>query len=270
MDVDREQDSYGHSLLSAQGVEKPRRGDDGDMTEPTTRARRGGHSPSSAKESPWRVAKSRYRLAIAVAVGVVAGVVTLVITRNELAPMVGWDVTVAVFTGWVWLTIWPMDAAATKDLAVRADPTQKSTDALIVVATLASLAAVAVVLVSASSAKGLEKGALAFLAIVSVALSWLMLHTLFTLRYALLYYSEQPTGAVDFHQDEPPQYSDFAYLAFTLGMTFQVSDTDLQSAKIRATALRQALLAYLFGTVILATTINLIAGLGSGGGGGGG
>jgi uncharacterized membrane protein len=239
------------------------------MTEPATGARRANHAPSTRKGSPWRVAKSRHRLAIAVAVGVVAGVVTLVLTRNELAPMIGWDVTVAVYVGWVWLTIWPMDAAATKDLAVRVDPTQKSTDALIIVATLASLAAVAVVLVSANSAKGLEKGALAFLAIVSVALSWLMLHTLFTLRYAALYYREDPPGAVDFHQDEPPQYSDFAYLALTLGMTFQVSDTDLQSATLRATALRQALLAYLFGAVILATTINLIAGLGSSGGGGG-
>jgi uncharacterized membrane protein len=217
---------------------------------------------------PWRVAKSRSRLAIALGFGVVAAVVTLVLTRNELAPMIGWDVTVAVFAGWVWLTIWPMDAAETKDLAARVDPTQKSTDALIIVATLFSLGAVAVVLISANSAKGVEKGALAFLAIVSVALSWLMLHTLFTLRYALLYYREKPPGGVDFHQDEPPQYSDFAYLALTLGMTFQVSDTDLQTSTFRATALRQALLAYLFGAVILASTINLIAGLGSGGGGG--
>jgi len=70
-----------------------------------------------------------------------------------------------------------------------------------------------------------------------------------------------------FNQDTPPRYLDFAYLAFTIGMTFQVSDTDLETPSIRTTALRHALLSYLFGAVILATTINLISGLGSGSGG---
>ncbi len=236
------------------------------MSRPAKPAGRPARGKPAGSASPWRVPRSRHRLAIAVAAGIVAGVLTLVLTRNELAPMVGWDVTVAVFVAWVWITVWPMDADETKDLASEVDPTAHSTDVLIIVATIASLAAVAVVLVSANSTKGVEKAVLAALAIVSVALSWVMLHTLFTLRYAVLYYGDDPPGAVSFNQDEPPQYSDFAYLAFTLGMTFQVSDTDLQSTRLRATALRQALLSYLFGAVILATTINLIAGLGSGGG----
>jgi len=67
---------------------------------------------------------------------------------------------------------------------------------------------------------------------------------------------------VDFNEDEPPCYTDFAYLAFTLGMTFQVSDTDLKTKVIRRTALQHALLSYLFGTVIIASMINLVAGLG--------
>ena len=88
-------------------------------------------------------------------------------------------------------------------------------------------------------------------------MSWVAIHTVFTLRYAQLYYSGTP-GAIDFNQPEPPAYADFAYHAFTMGMAFQVSDTDLQTRKIRATALRQALLSYLFGVVIVAMTINLI------------
>jgi uncharacterized membrane protein len=211
------------------------------------------------------VDKARYRLAIALFVGLIAAGITLGLGGKELAPMIGWDLTVITFTGWVWLTVWPMDAKATKSLAVREDPTQASTDALILVASVASLGAVAVVLVLANSAQGGAKAALAGLAILSVGLSWLMLHTLFTLRYALLYYRRTPEGGIDFNQDEPPQYSDFAYLGFTLGMTFQVSDTDLKTTDIRATALRHALLSYLFGAIILATTINLIAGLGSSG-----
>ena len=81
------------------------------------------------------------------------------------------------------------------------------------------------------------------------------------LRYARLYY-EGEDGGVDFHQDGKPRYSDFAYLAFTIGMTFQVSDTELTAKVMRRTAIRHALLSYLFGAVIIATMINLIAGLG--------
>jgi Protein of unknown function (DUF1345) len=96
--------------------------------------------------------------------------------------------------------------------------------------------------------------------VATVGLSWLVVHTVFRLRYALLYYTAH-AGEIEFNQHSPPRYSDFAYLAFTLGMTFQVSDTDLQTPHIRATALRHALLSYLFGAVILATSINLVAGL---------
>jgi uncharacterized membrane protein len=70
-------------------------------------------------------------------------------------------------------------------------------------------------------------------------------------------------GGVDFNEDETPAYVDFAYLAFTIGMTYQASDTDLQSRIIRATALRQAMLSYLLGAVVLAITINLVVGLGN-------
>jgi uncharacterized membrane protein len=112
--------------------------------------------------------------------------------------------------------------------------------------------------------QGAARGLLAGLALASVAASWLLVHTLYTLRYARLYYSG-PNGGVNFNQEAPPRYTDFAYLAFTLGMTYQVSDTDLQTHAVRATALRHGLLSYLYGSVILATMINLVAGLSSGG-----
>ena len=95
-----------------------------------------------------------------------------------------------------------------------------------------------------------------------MVVSWFAVHTVFTLRYARLYYSHPP-GGIDFNQSEAPTYSDFAYLAFTIGMAYQVSDTDLQTRKIRATALQHSLLSYLLGAVILAMTINLIIGLGN-------
>jgi uncharacterized membrane protein len=100
----------------------------------------------------------------------------------------------------------------------------------------------------------------AALSFASVVLAWATVHTMFTARYARMYYADAP-GGIDFNSDEAPRYSDFAYLAFTVRMTYQVSDTNITSAAIRAAALRQGLLSYVFGTGIIATMINLVAGL---------
>jgi uncharacterized membrane protein len=131
---------------------------------------------------------------------------------------------------------------------------------------VASLAAVAaVVFDSHRSGAGSRLGG-GFLALACVALSWMLVQTLFTLRYAELYYNTGDrgggeVGGIDFNQERPPQYTDFAYLATSLGMTYQVSDTNLQNHLIRAEALKHSLLSYLFGTIILAATINLVIGL---------
>jgi uncharacterized membrane protein len=91
-------------------------------------------------------------------------------------------------------------------------------------------------------------------------LSWAVVHTVFALRYAHEYYTP-PVGGIDFKSGEyEPDYGDFAYLAFTVGMTFQVSDTDVGSRSVRRTVLRHALISYLFGAVILALVVNVIAG----------
>ncbi len=88
------------------------------------------------------------------------------------------------------------------------------------------LAAVGLALLRAGSAGGATKAYLISLGVVSVALSWGLVHTIFTLRYARSYYSPVE-GGIDFNEDDPPTYLDFAYLALTIGMTFQVSDTNL-------------------------------------------
>jgi uncharacterized membrane protein len=94
---------------------------------------------------------------------------------------------------------------------------------------------------------------------MTVAFSWLLVHAVFTLRYADLYYGAG--GGIDFHDDRAPDYGDFGYVAFTIGMTYQVSDTDLVSRPIRMAAIRHALLSYLFGIAVIATTINAVASL---------
>ena len=90
-----------------------------------------------------------------------------------------------------------------------------------------------------------------------VLCAWSVVHTVYMLHYAHLYYRVHP-GGILFPGDEPPDYLDFAYLSFTLGMTFQVSDNSLAAREIRRAALFHCLLSYLFSTVIIATTINLV------------
>ena len=96
--------------------------------------------------------------------------------------------------------------------------------------------------------------------VAHVVVSWITVHTLFTLRYARLYY-DGPEGGIDFQSDDLPDYLDFVYLAFTVGMTFQVSDTNISDRRIRRAITRHALLGYLFGTVIIGVTINVVGGL---------
>lgn len=176
-------------------------------------------------------------------------------------PLAFWDSAAIIYLLWTWLVIWPMDEVMTAAHANREDPSRASSDLILLAASVASLGAVGFVLVQASSSTGLAQGLLAGVGILSVILSWALVHTIYTLRYALLFYTD-PIGGVDFKESGRPAYTDFAYLSLTLGMTFQVSDTDLSSRTFRKTALRHALLSYLFGTIIVATTINLIAGLG--------
>ena len=165
-----------------------------------------------------------------------------------------------IYLAWMWSTVWHLDAERTARQAVAEDPGRAATDVLLLASSVASLVAVGLVIVRAGNSSGAAESVQAGLGLASVVLSWCVVHTVFALRYASLYYSGTD-GGMDFNQDAPPRYSDFAYMAFTIGMTFQVSDTELTTADVRGTVLRHALLSYLFGAVILAATINLLAGL---------
>jgi uncharacterized membrane protein len=200
------------------------------------------------------------RVSMAALAGVGAGLLIALPGDWQIGMLVGWDVAAGLYLAWTWATIWHRDAAATAHLALREDPGRATTDALLLVASVASVLAVGLAITAGQSGGSGTRDLHAALAVASVALSWSVVQTVFTSHYARLYYSH-PAGGIDFNQQAPPRYSDFAYLAFTVGMTFQVSDTSLQTAVLRATALRQALLSYLLGAVILATTINLVAGL---------
>jgi uncharacterized membrane protein len=200
------------------------------------------------------------RVAIAAAVGVVAGVVAAFFTVAQAAALIGWDAAAAIFLVGVWLAIAYLEPEATQHRATRLDPSRGLADLLVLTAGVAILAAVALALARAGGAHGGTKAYLLAVGLVSVVFSWLSVHTIFTLKYARLYYGDE-VGGIEFNEEDGPDYVDFAYLAFTIGMTFQVSDTNLTAKPIRRTALRHALISYLFGAVIVALVINIVASL---------
>lgn len=221
-----------------------------------------GATPDAPPLGPGRGpgASASTRFSVAAAAGVVVGVLVSLPGSWQLGTLAGWDVAAGVYVAWTWATIWQRDPAATSWLALREDPGRAVADAMLLVASVASVLAVGLAITAGRASGPGSRDLHAALAVASVALSWTVVQTVFTLHYARLYYSG-PAGGIDFNQDTPPRFSDFAYLAFTVGMTFQVSDTSLRTSAFRAATLRQALLSYLLGAVILATTINLLAGL---------
>jgi uncharacterized membrane protein len=200
-------------------------------------------------------------MALAVSAGAFAAVVAAIVGPWWLVPLVAWDVASGLLLGWTWGLLWPLDGTRTAEYATRESPNRINTDLLLLCGSVVSLAAVGLVLVRATRETGLDKDLLVATSVASIVLAWSVVHTVYALRYAKLYYQGKPKG-VDFNEDDPPSYGDFAYLALTIGMTFQVSDTDLTTKAMRRLALRHALLSYVFGALIIATTINLIAGLG--------
>jgi uncharacterized membrane protein len=200
------------------------------------------------------------RTAVSGLVGLFFGVGVAAASNWAYAGPIAWMVAAGVFLAWTWAQVTGMNAADTEAHAMTEDPGRQSTDVIIIAASVASLGGVVFLLSQAGAG---NRPLTAAIGLTSVGAAWIVVHTLFMLRYARLYYTP-PHGGIDFNQDQPPAYREFAYIAFTLGMTYQVSDTALRNSTIRATVLRHTLLSYVLGAVVLAATINLVVGLGTG------
>jgi uncharacterized membrane protein len=205
-------------------------------------------------------AEARARVVVAATIGGIAAAIVARRVPWQLTVLVGWDAGALGFLAFVWWIIAGCDSAQTAEMATREDETRATASFLLLGASTASLVGVGFALIKANAVGGAMEGILTAAAGLTVVVSWAVIQAVFTLRYAHLYFAE-PVGGIDFPETKAPDYRDFAYLAFTIGMTYQVSDTALEDGLFRHTALRHALLAYLFGTVIVAMTINILAGL---------
>ncbi|BBY62059.1 DUF1345 domain-containing protein [Mycolicibacterium helvum] len=203
-----------------------------------------------------------------VTVGVVVGaVVTAVLwDRNGMLSLLGgWTALALIFTGWTWISLWPFDADETAGHAGQEQPLPWVVFSLVLGGAVASLVGVGILLgrsQQASQGVHVDAGA-GWMAIGSVVLSWLTIHTLYAMVYAKHYFDPARPGGIDFNsppgQKDEPCYKDFFYVGFAVGMSFAISDTNLTSTRMRATALGHGLLSFVFGAVIVASVVNLIA-----------
>lgn len=182
--------------------------------------------------------------------------------RREYAPAAGWIAAAVVYLAWTWAMTVRMDAAQTREYALlhERDGTRHVSHVLVLVACLTSLAGVGYLLHATSGDK--PDLAAGLVGVLSVMASWFAIHTVYMLRYARLYYNAPNQDGPGMSFDgPPPTYLDFAYVAFTIGMCYSVSDNNLNQRTLRKTVLSQGLISYVFGAIIIAITLNLVSGL---------
>ena len=212
--------------------------------------------PAPPRLTGWRSASAGLNLMVSLASGGIVGALAGQFLGAVTAGLLAWLVTATVFLASTWASIWKLDAEESAWLAAREDGSRLLRDLTLIAISIGTLVTVVVVIFRVHQNPPQRTA----LGVAAIAASWLVVHTIFTLRYARLYYTE-PSGGMDFGQDPEPTFRDFAYVAFTIGMTFQVSDTALRDTDIRTTALRHALTSFGFNTVIIAVTVNIVAGL---------
>ena len=176
--------------------------------------------------------------------------------------LVGWNAAGVVLLALSWLVIGRASPRATQRRAAAEDPGRTVVYVLVVVASTASLFAAVVLSRQAHALPGDVAQRMGLVCLATVAVSWALLHSAFTLRYARLYYreDEEGVGGVEFPGKQAPSYFDFAYFAFTIGMCFQTSDVCVSSPQFRRSVLLHAAISFVYNTAILAFVLNLVFG----------
>ena len=179
-----------------------------------------------------------------------------------------WDAFAVTATALAWTRIFFTNARTAEHTAKLDDSSRRVLFLVVIGAALASLFAVGALLIAAKDLSGSRAAGHVILAASTVICSWLLVHTFFTLRYAHLFYrhtrgkpADTPGSGLDFPEEKHPDFLDFAYFSFVVGMTCQVSDVQITARAIRRTALLHGLLAFVFNTVILALCLNLASSL---------
>jgi uncharacterized membrane protein len=177
-----------------------------------------------------------------------------------------WIVFSAAYLTMCWMILFSKPIAEIRKTASKEDGSKWFVFLMVLISSCASMLAVLLLIISKDEN---ISGSNFFLpaTICGMILSWAMVHTLFAFHYAHDYYGNdendktKPAGGLDFPGTAKPDYLDFAYFSFVIGCTFQVSDVEISSRKIRRIAFLHQLISFALNTFVVALTINLIAGL---------
>jgi uncharacterized membrane protein len=215
------------------------------------------HRPAKTRHllSPERAVG---RFVLALALGVTTFLVFVALPNSSpwtVRVMAAWDAAAATLLIQTWARFRGCDARTTRLRAADDDPGRRAVFVLAILSSFFGLFGSTLLLRVARS----EASSTVWLlpALLSVALSWLLTHTEYTLCYAHLFYRGASEGGLDFPETKTPDDLDFAYYAFTIGMCFQVSDVQISSREIRHVTLLHSIISFAFNTTILALTVNI-------------
>ena len=202
------------------------------------------------------------RLAAGVVAGVVAGFLAPREYGRALNVIAGWDAAALVIALLAWSFIFSASPTRTRSWAASTDPGRLFIGGFVIVASAFSLLATGYALRGARTCPLEGRPLFLFLGLLAVASAWLLTHTMYTLRYAHLYYRDgvEREGGLAFPGHGHPSYIDFAYYSFTIGMCFQVSDVTITNPRLRRETLLHSMLSFLYNTVILAVALNFAMG----------
>lgn len=198
-----------------------------------------------------------HRLLVAAAAGALATAL-LPLPLWEARVLAGWLAGTLVYLVIVWWGVWRLDAAHTRLRASSFDPGSAALYALIVVTSWVSLGGVLLMIDAARTLAGVARWAHIGLALAALAATWLLIQTVFALRYARRYYREDAHGLL-FPGEAAPSYADFAYFSAVIGMTSQVADVSIVLPSMRRLVLLHGLVSFGFNLLVLALTLNLVA-----------
>jgi uncharacterized membrane protein len=202
------------------------------------------------------------RLIVGVAAGVVASAIAPGSYGDTLKVIAGWDGAALTIALLAWSFIISASPTRTRAWAASTDPGRLVIGGAVIVASAFSLLATGYALRGARTCPIEGRPLFLFLGLLAVASAWLLTHTMYTLRYAHLYYRDgvEREGGLTFPGGGHPAYIDFAYFSFTVGMCFQVSDVTITNPRLRRETLLHAMLSFLYNTVILAVALNFAMG----------
>ena len=207
-----------------------------------------------------------HRLLIALGVAALLGALSRAVFSVQISLLAAWDAFTLCYLLLGWLLIGLTDEVQTRRRAQRADPGGYVIFLLVVVAASASFVAIGFMVGGLAELSFWQRAERLTLSIAALLLSWLLIHTLFAFHYARLYYY-LPTGRKEHHRglkfpdDDEPDYLDFAYYSFVVGMTSQVSDVAVLSRRMRRLTLIHGVLSFIYNIAILAMSINIIGGV---------